>query len=147
MYTATRARSAALARNKVAWPPWGASAARTSSAWEASPGRLSQTRPPAQSQKASPPRSAARRLASAGPAVGAVEMRHSARWLISAEQMAAWQAFSTHAFVVTRDGERQGAQAAMDVLVRYTDGQMNLEQFIQEAEGRLRLVREENEQR
>lgn len=75
------------------------------------------------------------------------EMRHSARWLISAEQMAAWQAFSTHAFVVTRDGERQGAQAAMDVLVRYTDGQMNLEQFIQEAEGRLRLVREENEQR
>jgi hypothetical protein len=73
------------------------------------------------------------------------EMRESTRWLISAEQMAAWRAFSQHAFVVTRNGERQGANAAQDVLIRYTDGQMSIEQFIQEAESRLRLVRLEGE--
>lgn len=72
------------------------------------------------------------------------ELAETARWLISPDQMAAWLEFSRHAFVQQLTPERQGALAAFEILSRLADGQMGLEEFIKEAQGRLRLVREEN---
>lgn len=72
------------------------------------------------------------------------QMKETQRWLISAEQITAWRALSRNAFVVALNGERQGAKAAMEVLMQYADGQLDLDRFIHEVEGRLRLIRQED---
>ena len=73
------------------------------------------------------------------------ELKLSQRYIISPEQIAAYREMAEHAYVRQYSGEYQGAQEALDILPQYIDGSITMEMYIKEIEGRLNLIRTENQ--
>ena len=73
------------------------------------------------------------------------ELKLSQRYIISPEQITAYREMAEHAYVRQYSGEYQGAQEALDILPQYIDGSITMEMYIKEIEGRLNLIRTENQ--
>lgn len=74
-----------------------------------------------------------------------VTMREENRYLISPGQIAAFRQLSKNAYVNQYSGQALGIKAALDLLPQYVMGQLSLDQFINDAQSRLDLVRLEGE--
>lgn len=76
---------------------------------------------------------------------GEAWIRENRRYLIKQEHIDAWQKMAGHAFVQRYNSDAQGAKAAKELLSQYISGQLTLDMYIKEVQGRLQLFQLENE--
>ena len=73
------------------------------------------------------------------------ELKLSQRYTISPEQIAAYREMAENAYVRQYSEEYQGAREALEILPQYIDGSIAMDMYIKEIEGRLNLIRTENQ--
>lgn len=73
------------------------------------------------------------------------QIEQQQRYLISEQNLTDYRALAQGAYLLQQNGEQQGLHAARKLLPQYAEGQISLEQFITEAEARLKLIRTENQ--
>ena len=73
------------------------------------------------------------------------DMREDGRWLVSEETIAAWRAMAEHNYVNQRTGDNLASEEVYSLFSRYLEGQMDLEQFVREAEAKTRLIMKESQ--
>ncbi|NLD34870.1 MAG: extracellular solute-binding protein [Clostridiales bacterium] len=67
------------------------------------------------------------------------------RWLVSEQNIADWRALAQHNYVNQRTRDGLASEEVHSLFSRYLEGQIDLEQFIREAEAKTRLIIKESE--